>query len=230
LLSVVKSTQLTTNNGPLTEVFNFLSLRNLFKAAGVMQFSNCTCSWFVPASINRIFLRSTKKGWERMQINLALLYSIILTVLCSNMNTGNSNAFSIDFDSMENAKVVNTRFTGVYISDDSAGAGSEPAIIFNSRKRSTDFQDAAYGNNTISQIQPITSADLSHFVSNPGLKKFDRIEINSVGSTALDNARSNPVPEPANMLLVGSGLIVLSGIARKKVLNKKSRKVCKLTA
>jgi hypothetical protein len=44
------------------------------------------------------------------------------------------------------------------------------------------------------------------------------------GSIAADNIRPNPVPEPASMLLVGSGLIVLAGIGRKKFLKKKARK------
>jgi hypothetical protein len=73
-------------------------------------------------------------------------------------------------------------------------------------------------------IQPITAADLSDFVGNPGLTKFDHVEINFGGSAAVDNIRSNPVPEPATMLMVGSGLIILAGIGRKKFLKKKGPK------
>jgi hypothetical protein len=89
---------------------------------------------------------------------------------------------------------------------------------------SSFFQDAVYGNNTINRIQPITAADLSDFVGNPGLTKFDHVEINFGGSAAVDNIRSNPVPEPATMLMVGSGLIILAGIGRKKFLKKKGPK------
>ena len=73
-------------------------------------------------------------------------------------------------------------------------------------------------------IQPITAADLSDFVGNPGLTKFDRVEINFGGSAAVDNIGFNPIPEPATMLMVGSGLIILAGIGRKKFLKKKGPK------
>lgn len=74
-----------------------------------------------------------------------------------------------------------------------------------------------YGNNTANRISPISFDHLE-------LNRFDMVEINFGGSAAVDNIRFNPVPEPASMLLVGSGLIVLAGVGRKKFLKKKGYK------
>jgi len=50
---------------------------------------------------------------------------------------------------------------------------------------------------------------------------FDRIDIQSVGANAfeLDNLSVKPVPEPATMLLFGTGIAGLAGIARRRKTN-----------
>jgi hypothetical protein len=75
---------------------------------------------------------------------------------------------------------------------------------------------ADYGNNTINRIAPFTAAEL-------GLSQFDEVEINFGGSAAIDNIRSTPVPEPATMLLLGSGLIAIAGVGRKKILKREGQ-------
>ena len=59
------------------------------------------------------------------------------------------------------------------------------------------------------------AASLTHKPADEGSGPADSIDV--------DNIRSYPVPEPASMLLVGSGLIVLAGTGRKKFLKKKYR-------
>jgi hypothetical protein len=75
---------------------------------------------------------------------------------------------------------------------------------------SSQYYDStvAYGNNTANRIEPITAADL-------GVTSFNVVEISFGGSAGLDNVNSTPVPEPATMLLLGTGLVGLVGFRKK---------------
>lgn len=156
-----------------------------------------------------------------MQFNLSLFHSVILIALTFMMNPGGAGAASIDFDSLHHGEIANTRFSDAFISADSVGEQPDPSIIFDSRKKGTDFRDAVYGNNTINRIELVTAAELSASIGKAESTKFDRALINSGASAGVENSRFNPVPEPASMLLVGAGLIVLAGIGRKKFFKKK---------
>jgi hypothetical protein len=63
----------------------------------------------------------------------------------------------------------------------------------------------------------------SMIADQPALLQPDRPAIKSANPEAVDSGGFNPVPEPASMLLVGSGLIVLAGVGRRKFFKKKSR-------
>lgn len=93
--------------------------------------------------------------------------------------------------------------------------GRQESVIFDS---AGPFHEATIssGNNSAECIDPITA-------DQPGLLHFDRVGINFGESASVDNIRFNPVPEPASMLLVGSGLIVLAWFGRKKTARKKKQ-------
>ena len=57
-----------------------------------------------------------------------------------------------------------------------------------------------------------------------GLSQVDRVEINLGGPAAVDNFQLNSIPEPASMFLLGTGLIVIAGVGRKKFFKKKGSK------
>ena len=157
---------------------------------------------------------------------LSLLYSIILFVSFSVINAGNAgaaeNVFNIPVTPSGSDLIDIKRFSEISDSRELCTfffTGGNPLALVRSGeadKSANSFSRiAAYGNHTIDRIKPISAASLSDLVGNPGLIRFDRVE------TKADNIRLNPVPEPASMLLVGSGLIFLAGIARKKFLKKK---------
>lgn len=70
----------------------------------------------------------------------------------------------------------------------------------------------SFGDNYANHIDQIIAAEL-------GVDAFDRIEINFGGSAAIDNLTFTPVPLPSAIFLLGTGLLGLVGIQRKKLKN-----------
>ena len=131
---------------------------------------------------------------------------------------GRVEAASITFDKfgLKHGSTISTSVNAPYLKDfgfaiidDNLNiTGWSGALIFYSTSPFFDVTDSS-GNNSANRIDPIIAMQ-------QGWSQFGCTEINFGGSASLDNIRFHPLPEPASMLLVGSGLIVLAGIGRKK--------------
>jgi len=72
------------------------------------------------------------------------------------------------------------------------------------------YGNAEFGNNSANRISPISfNGDV-----------FDEVIIGLGGSAGVDNIYFKPVPEPATLLLMGTGLAGLLGAGRKKFIKK----------
>lgn len=71
--------------------------------------------------------------------------------------------------------------------------------------------DLEFGNNSINEISP-------YLASTHGWARYDKVEVKFGGSGGIDNITFNaaPVPEPATLILFGSGLIGLAHVGRAR--------------
>jgi hypothetical protein len=70
-------------------------------------------------------------------------------------------------------------------------------------------EGVAFGNRTANRIPALTAEDL-------GIAEFQRVELNLGGSSAVDNISFEPIPEPATLVLVATGLALSSLIRSRK--------------
>ena len=89
-------------------------------------------------------------------------------------------------------------------------AGESATVGFGEFVSLGDLYDPTveFGNNMANRIAPITADML-------GLAAFDKVIINFGGSAGIDNITATRVPEPAAMLLLGTGLIGIAGLSRR---------------
>lgn len=66
-----------------------------------------------------------------------------------------------------------------------------------------------FGNNSVNRIDPILASDF-------GAAGFNKVVFNFGGSGGLDEVDTSPVPEPGTLLLLGSSMVGMGAIVRKR--------------
>ena len=124
---------------------------------------------------------------------------------------------SLIFDFSESSYAVDS--FGFHLVDaETDNSGSEKFFVklFNGNSEtgylSLQGDNVAYGNNSINEFSPFLASSYNW-------SGFTKAEVKFLGSGAIDNIALSaaPVPEPATMLLFGSGLLGLAGIGRRKL-------------
>jgi hypothetical protein len=73
------------------------------------------------------------------------------------------------------------------------------------------------------QNKEFSAATAERPLSNATIAAFEQTGSHFNGSATTTGNPPSPVPEPATLFLIGTGLIAIAGIGRKKLLNKKDR-------
>lgn len=76
---------------------------------------------------------------------------------------------------------------------------------------SSSFYDPSvtFGNNSVNEIQPILAGEF-------GYAAFSKVRISLGGSGAIDDIAYAPIPEPGTVLLLGSGMVGMGAVARRR--------------
>ena len=69
-----------------------------------------------------------------------------------------------------------------------------------------------YGSDGTTLLNSVTQTGLTRTTGGVAMRSFDNFDIDTIEV----NKATNPIPEPATMLLLGSGLLGLFGFKRKR--------------
>ena len=116
-------------------------------------------------------------------------------------------SFGLDLVDIENGGSTESKFGYLQFFD---GANSTSKIFFDSfETQGGSAGNAIFGNDFINRINPLSAASF-------GFSSFDKVVVKLQGSGGIDNIQFSTVPVPGALILLGSSLLSLGWLARRR--------------